>query len=239
MKTYLKHNKEPKIIIQEVGPESFTPVDIVYAPYKYLPYLDEEELYQGLKKVDHDFWIQKYIPISNFIYFNTDFQKVFFKDFYFTLEGKKDYLLNGYNPHSSAWTINEQEFLDQNHVIHFAPNGKGRDYLIELIKICRRLDIKLVLTTTPEYYKINNVKFNSKVMIKTYNEISRKYNVPYLNYFRLPISKEKKYFYNFTHLNKDGAKVFSNIMAYDLIDTDIYNVLFGEKPFNKSSNQVH
>ena len=47
--------------------------------YKYLPYLSQKELYQGLKEIDPDLWIQKYIPLSNFIYFNTDFQNSSFK----------------------------------------------------------------------------------------------------------------------------------------------------------------
>lgn len=232
LKTYLKHNKKPKILIQELGLETLTLDNEVYAPYKYLPYLYEEELFQGLSKIDSDFWMHKYIPLTNLVYFNTFFQKIFFKEIFLTLNEGKDYLKEGFYPHENVWTLNEEEFLKQPRGIYFMHTEEGRKYLLEIIQICSRQNIKLVFVTTPFYYKIKKpLERYGKKMIKTYTEISDRYNVPYLNYIEIPLSKEKKYFYNFTHLAKNGAKEFSNIISRDLIK---YNILqsSSEKAFS-------
>ena len=232
LKSYLEHNKKPKILLQEVGFESLTPTQHIFAPYKYLPYLHENELYQGLLKIDPDLWIQKYIPLSNFIYFNTDFQKLFIEDLFLTGKNENDYLKNGYEPHSNAWTINEEKFIGQPQNIYFYQSALDKDILLEIIELCKELNIKLVLITTPVYKKIERIKTNSKIMIETYSRIANQYNVSYFNYFNLPMSEEKEYFYNFTHLAKNGAKEFSKILSQDLIKNNTYQIPF-EKVLSK------
>lgn len=217
LKTYLKYNKKPKILIQELGFESLTLDNKIYAPYKYLPYLSKQELYKGLKKIDPELWYQKYSPTADFIYLNTDFQKMFLRDLYFTLIKKNDYLHNGYNPNSNTWTINEQEFINHPRNIYFKSTKEAEKYLIEIIEICKKLDINLMFVTTPAYYKIQQLEFNQKNMIETYTKISQKYKILYINYLHTSISEQKDYFYNFTHLAENGAKKFSSIISEDII----------------------
>ncbi len=228
LKTYLKYNKKPKILIQELGFESLRLDEKIFAPYKYLPYIYDDELYQGLKKIDPNFWMHKYIPLTNLIYFNADFQKVFFKDFFASLSDGNDYLKEGYNPHNNSWTIDAKSFIKLNLDDYFSLTDKGNEYLKEVIEICLELNIKIILVTTPVYAKFNQSDYNKEKMIKTFTAIAYKNNIPYYNYLDIPISEEKKYFYNFTHLADNGAKEFSKIISKELNKKHLYSVSYDE-----------
>jgi hypothetical protein len=70
-----------------------------------------------------------------------------------------------------------------------------------------------ILVTTPYYEEYK--KFLDKTQLKQnefdLNNLSKKYNIQYWNYFDLPMNRSD--FYNCDHLNKCGALAFSKILS--------------------------
>ena len=77
-------------------------------------------------------------------------------------------------------------------------------------------NINIILITSPCDKKIVEL-FNNKVRlndIKEINYLLKKYNVAYFDYLNL--IKDDNMFYDFDHLNKDGALLFSTMLNKDI-----------------------
>ena len=86
----------------------------------------------------------------------------------------------------------------------------------ELIKRCKKKNIKLVFTIAPEFYKGQDYMLNRDEVINRYKTTLQKYNLPLLDYSEDTISYQQKYFYNTTHMNNKGADVFSEELGKDI-----------------------
>lgn len=216
LKLYLKTNSKPKIIIQELGMYSLSIDEKIFAPYKFLPHLNRDELYNGLKILDSQLWVNKYIPLFNLTYFNTDLQKLLIKDYGIQFENKGDYLEKGFHPNPSEWSIDEENFLRHPYGIYNEIDEIAQGLLLELVTLCKNENIKLIFINTPEYYKILPLyKYRDRKM-EIFKNIANENDIEFLDYSQHELSKERGYFYNFTHLNKNGANEFSNILSVDL-----------------------
>ena len=218
LKSYLKNNSKPEIIIQELGMYTLTFDEKIYAPYKYLPYLEEEELYEGLKLIDSELWINRYFPFTNLTFYNTNLQKLLIKDYKRQIDNKRDYLVHGFHPNKSSWSIDEEAFYKNPIGIYNITHTKAVDLLKELIDICEREKIKLILVNTPEYYTITPLYKYRQPKLKIINQIVQEKQVTFLDYASNEICKNKKLFYNFRHLNDKGAHEFTQIFTSDLIN---------------------
>ena len=213
LKMYLNYNKPPKFLIQDVGILGENVSDKIYEPYKYLPYIKDDSLFKGLEKVDENFWMHKYIPVLNLQYFNFDFYLVLFLDLKNSIQGKDKYI-KGFFPDNSKWATNiEQLKINKPQGINVSIPKEYIIYLDELIRVCYAYKIKLILLSLPIYYKIYEI-VNKQIDINDYfvNK-SRENNIYYFNYSSSEMFRSTEYFYNFSHLNSDGANKFSGILG--------------------------
>jgi hypothetical protein len=218
LKFYLDYNKAPKILIQEVSMDSLNSTsDKIYKPYLYLPYLNNKNLFSGLLKIDKKFVFNKFIPLLNLCYFNSDFQKEMLKSLFFK-QSKAEVLPNGYAPRNLKWKKEGDKILlkrEKNNSSY-----KITDKCIKLfqdeIKICKENNIKLILVLPPQYYEIYETQSNREKILTYYKKVSYENNLLFLDYSHIEILKNKKYFYNIQHLNAKGADIFSEIFAKDL-----------------------
>jgi hypothetical protein len=86
------------------------------------------------------------------------------------------------------------------------------DFLTE----CRTDNMKVILVYSPEYKEFQSFVKNRNQILDLYTEYSKKFNIPFLDYSYDEMCKEKKYFYNSTHLNKMGSEIFTFRLVSDL-----------------------
>lgn len=218
LKWYLNHNRKPKIIIQDLTQFGGSISNTIYEPFKYLPYLNDDSLYQGLLKIDKDIWQNKYLIPTNLIYYNFDFYAELASEIIATINGK-DNLVNGFLPDNSIWSGDFEEYKKNN------PKGidcyiseKFNEYILKLIQLCREKEIILVLTVLPNYYKLQEVTNNADTVFTYYNSLENEPNIYYLDYSNSELAKTKKYLYNFTHLNLTGAHLFSRTISKEILN---------------------
>jgi hypothetical protein len=219
LKAYLEQNKKPEAIILEVGMYSLDFDSRIYAPYKYLPYLSNKTIYSGLLEVDKYFAFQKFLPFASFYYLNTEFQKRFIKELTYKYVYKKDYLLNGFNPMSTnpSFTQDYITEFEKNNRLKYSIDKKAKEYLVKIIDLCKLKNISLIFVNTPEFYKVLPLYDNRNNINGTIKKICEMENIRYIDYSESELTFEKNYFYDFTHLNSEGAKIFSEDFAYDLV----------------------
>lgn len=213
LKWYLNNNKKPKILIQDIAQFGDVISNRVYEPFKYLPYLNDDSLYYGLLRVDSDFWFHKYFFPSNLIYYNFDFYTKLFQELYLTLKDNDIYVM-GFLPDNSKWSANF-ELLMKEHPEGFSAfvSEEYASYLNELKQVCKENDIILLLTVLPVYQKIQDITKNKEAAINFYLDLEEAPHVYYLDFLDSDFTAEVNNFYNFTHVNINGANKFSELLA--------------------------
>lgn len=81
-------------------------------------------------------------------------------------------------------------------------------YIEKLITLCQSHDIPIVLVGSPKYGMQNSMALNPV------KEIAEIFDAPFLDYYADPtFNAHKEWFKEPMHLNREGARVFSKIMA--------------------------
>ncbi len=86
------------------------------------------------------------------------------------------------------------------------------DFIEELIKD----DIQIVLVSAPIYRGATQKVLNYDEYTKLYTNLSAQFGLSFLDYSDYYLCEDTIYFYNATHMNKQGAELFSVQLARDL-----------------------
>lgn len=213
LKWYLEKNKKPKILIQDISQFGGGISHTVYEPFKYLPYLSNDSLFYGLLKIDHEFWNQKYIFPSNLIFYNFDFYAKVAQELLNDFKNK-DPFIDGFLPDNSKWAVDFKKYKKEHpNGINCKASTNYKKYLRNLVNFCEKQKIILILIVLPNYYGLRKIMKNEDEVFNFYQSLTNNYEVYYINFFESEISKKKDNFYNFTHLNANGAIKFSKILS--------------------------
>lgn len=211
LKWYLDNNKKPEIIIQDVSQFGGGISKNIYEPFKYIPYLNNDSLYKYLYCLNEDIWYNKFIYPSNLIYYNFDFYVKLFSELLNSYKNKNSFI-NGYLPDDSKWAGN-LKLLKETYpegMKHYL-SKEFKNYLNNLVDFCKMKGIKLYLVIIPNFYLLNNKEEN--IANKYYSSLSDSNKIIFLNFANISLAKNTNYFYNFTHLNTNGATHFSKILV--------------------------
>jgi hypothetical protein len=214
LKWYLTNNKKPKIIIQDISQFGGAISKTIFEPFKYIPYLSNDSLFSGLLRIDEDLWYNKYFPPSNLVYYNFIFYSKLLEDIFATIN-RKDKFINGYLPDNSKWSSDFNAYRKtQPNGINCSLTVEYKDYLEELIELCKKENICLIFVVLPNYYKLKEISNNQDKVLNTYSSLADSgNNIFFYDFSSNYIARDTNYLYNFTHLNTYGANLFSKILA--------------------------
>ncbi|TSA49575.1 MAG: hypothetical protein D4R43_03685, partial [Sphingobacteriales bacterium] len=85
-----------------------------------------------------------------------------------------------------------------------------------VIDRCKQDSVQLVFIYSPFYYKGKTYIANFDEIFNHIKKIADENNNPFWNYSTIVFCKSKEYFYNYSHMNYKGVKVFSNLLASDI-----------------------
>ena len=217
IKWYLNNNKNPKILILDISLFGGKISKTIYEPYKYLPYLSDDSLYQGLLNIKEDFWKNKFFFPANLMFYNFDFYVKLFLESINSFK-KNDSFINGHLPDNSTWNGSFEKFKTDNpNGINCSISKEFAGYLNELIVLCKKNKIVLFLTVLPNYYELRGITNNLEEVLTYYESLKNEPVIYYFDYSPNVIFRDNRYLYNFTHLNSNGAKIFSSLISKDLV----------------------
>jgi len=155
----------------------------------WLPFIHEDYIYQEIKKYDSRAFFHKYIP---FYRYQINDPKIGFRNVALTYFGKESQFLKqqGYMPLTGRKSANSQKGFTFDFV-------KERNPIFdEILKTARKHEIEVFFFTAP-YFR-NRVDFSYLgTVLDNYYDFSNLTNDP--NHFK-----------NISHLNHDGATLFTN-----------------------------
>jgi hypothetical protein len=218
LRAYLDHNKKPTIVIHNLDAFTFVMSREVYDPAQYVPYLSYAELYEPLHRIDRDMVKSRYLPLYGYIVEDMNFSWVEGLKALVGWMPKENYYL-GFCPRDREWSDDFEKFKAGNpNGASFAIEPGGVKTLEELIQLCQKNGIQLILVYSPEYAGMQKMTNNRKQIFVQFNALANRYHVPLWDFSDWKHSADQAYFYNSQHLNANGAKIFSQDVADRLKD---------------------
>ncbi len=213
---YIKHNKLPKEIILAVDIYSLQKRDNLYLHQQFLPYMlgnynieKYTKSYKGFRFFDYK------IPLIRYFGESTVIKKAFKT----SMSNKiiTPFRINGYKGIDNKWTnefeLAKTKMKNYNAILDSASVELFDKFLLE----CNKKRINVYLVYTPEYIEGQKFINNREEIIQLFIKYAKKYDMTYLDYSKDSICYNKDYFYNATHLNKNGSEIFSKNLSSDLL----------------------
>jgi hypothetical protein len=221
LRAYLRHNRKPRLVIHNLDLFSFSISHEIYNPAQYVPYLKEESIYTGVRRVYPDAWKWKYLPLYGYAVEDMSFNWILGLGALAGIQPKEDHF-NGYLPRYRSWTDDFERFRDANPKGVLIPvEEQGVQDFKDLIEFCVGQDIRVLAVYSPEYYEMQAIERNRAEILSKMKEITDPFKVPIWDYSDSYLSQERSNFYNSQHLNANGATMFSTDLAHRLLDADV------------------
>lgn len=221
LKTYLQHNRKPRLIVHNIDLYSGVTSHEIYDPTQYVPYLGEEAIYRGVKRAYPDAWKWKYLPLYGYVVPDTRFTWVAGLARLVGIEPRQDHF-DGFVPRDLSWTGAFDEFRASHpHGFRTPVEPQGLRDLEDLILLCLEQRIPLVFVYSPEYFEIQPFESNREIIFDIFRRLCGRYEIPFWDYSDSVISRHRGNFYNSQHLNAGGASLFSADFAQRLKESGL------------------
>ena len=185
LKEYLKKGNPKTVFIQTDYRTALEPDKI--GSVVWMPYIKEKEIFNEFKPYGQDYYYLKNIPLYRFLEYGS---KIGTRNIFLTISGKENDIMKnkGFEAVNGKMDGNQKAAA----TIREAPNS----HLLEIEAICKRRNIKVHFFTSPIYNSPFDFSFYGDYL-KNYKDFSKSIN-------------NKDLFFNVTHLNADGAALFTN-----------------------------
>lgn len=219
-KVFLKHNRKPDYVIQSLDMGTLDKREDLYQYQQFLPYLSDPIIWSATQKYKGKFTLtQYYFPLFKY---NGNWNLVIIGLLnYFGAKADEPLKYKGQQGQDSEWDNSFDKYKKDNpNGVKEKIDGETKVEFENYLNYCKENGIKVALVYTPEYYEAQQLTINREEVMEIYRSYAAKFDIPFLDYSNHPISFNKSYFYNSQHMNKNGAEIFSKILAQDLLNID-------------------
>ncbi|MGL5892660.1 MAG: hypothetical protein ACRC3B_22395 [Bacteroidia bacterium] len=209
LEAWLVNNAPPKAVVINLDIHALNDTaDPVFDYPRYLPYLGNEALYNGLKKQDPKFAAYRYIAPYGLAQGNIRLLNA----------GLRGWLSNTssvthYGGYEETVKRGYSQNLDSMITVGDAPLP-SKTYLAELssfLLFCKAKNIKPVLVLSPLYALRKNSIGNYNLIVLMINETAKKQGVPLIDISVAGISYNPDYYADPAHLTRQGAEKFTEL----------------------------
>jgi hypothetical protein len=215
---YLKFNKKPKYIIVSGDLFFFEKESGFYNYVQTLPYMLNNPDYIANRELFSVYNYAEYrIPLYR--YMGKDAELIRTMIVALSLEGDKPYRINGHMGQELEWTDDFDKAQKNKTQMVVEVDLQIRDLFYKFLGECIENGITPIIVYSPEYAEYRDYVTNREEVISTFKAAAEKYGLVFLDYSNDEISFDKKYFYNSTHLNKEGSELFTAKFSVDFRET--------------------
>lgn len=206
--TYRQFHPKPKLIIQNVDYGTMS-LSNGYEREQFLPYLYLDTLFAMTRKSeDFSAW-DKYLPLIRY----AGYPQVIKEGLGLPNKLNKYLIYKGYCCHDASWDGGVFDKIDS---LGYCASPEALRMFDQYLSRCKEDGVKVVLVFAPIYIGVSEKTADVESAFAMYQTFADKYGLTVLNYTFDSISYDTNYFYNASHLNKNGAEAFSRILAHDL-----------------------
>lgn len=212
LKKFLSRNSADRALFQvDVWGLTYSGYSYPYNEYKHLAHIDDPITYENLRAhygVKALAW--RYVPFLKYAEFNTE---IGWPNVVNLTRGKEP-PFDRYGSELSDLDFNEGELRNrQLGGIHYRLNPTRLAYFRKMLDLCRSQGIDVILYLTPEYFEIYELQENRESLLNEYERLANEYGYPFLRFDEHELTRRKEFFYNTSHLNREGAISFTHLLA--------------------------
>jgi len=216
---YLQNHPAPKVLVLTLDLFSFgKDYDVHFYP-QYYPYINNQALKSDLIEYGHNMNVIEKFPFLMITYFDD-----YLKERAIRFLRGLDTLSTGPSADIivyKGFESNSDFHIKQNEIVkvreRMSITKESIRTLNEMLEECNRHKIKVVFTYAPEYnHSLQRASTNIDSVFGLIANTAKKNNIRYIRDDSLEICKDPMLFFNNTHLNKQGAIVYSLILAKEL-----------------------
>ena len=182
----------------------------IYNVEQFLPYMPDIDIWNYTRRNKGFTWFDYSLPLIRYAGRRTEIQKAV------TLCNATDeelYRYNGYKPIQAQWTKKVEETLLNKKERRIIVDSTLRELFERCVAQCVANNVQVLFVYSPEHILGQKHIRNRDSVITIYSNIARKYNVPFYNFSNDSMCYSTRYFYNASHLNKEGSEIFSKKIA--------------------------
>lgn len=196
---YCELHGQPKYLLQNI--DIFTMARTFgYEREQFFPYFFyDKDLLHKADKYEHFTLLEKYIPYYRYIGID--------------LHDWDAGLYKGYCGQDKAW---DGSMFSQMDTVQVSSDSSMLRLFDDFLTEQAHLGTRVILVYSPIYHGVIDKCPDTGKMYAMYNSLAIKHHLSILNYIEMPLCYDTAYFYNATHLNRQGAEIFTARLAQDL-----------------------
>lgn len=212
---YLEKNKTPQHLIVALDLFSFEQKGGIVDPVQLYPYVRNDKIKALLKDEGNMDFFQLEFPLVRYIG-SSNVAAVGIQEF-LKLKHYKGKKIKGYLPRNVGWDGNFDNLKKK------YPHGYWQKFdkatfreFIAFIKELQMKGIQISFVYPPELKEGQGYVINRDSIMSAYDSLAKAFQIPFLDYSMDSLCNQKPLFYNSTHMNKNGATIFSKKFSRDL-----------------------
>lgn len=196
---YCELHGQPKYLLQNI--DIFTMARTFgYEREQFFPYFFyDKDLLHKADKYEHFTLLEKYIPYYRYIGID--------------LHDWDAGLYKGYCGQDKAW---DGSMFSQMDTVQVSSDSSMLRLFDDFLTEQAHLGTRVILVYSPIYHGVIDKCPDTGKMYTMYDSLAIKHHLSILNYIEMPLCYDTAYFYNATHLNRQGAEIFTTRLAQDL-----------------------
>lgn len=198
--------KKPKYIVLNVDYFSANEWSYGYEREQFFPYMWDSYMRKELQKVEPMSWGERYMPVYRYVTYKGLYNVLYEQP----LEAKT---YKGYMGQDRPWEAKAYEELT---TFHFNADERVMAMFDQFLVERKAEGIQIIFCYAPIYIGFTNKVENLDEFFAFYKDYAERYDIPILDYTYQELCMDTAYFYNATHLNRQGAEIFSTQLAHDL-----------------------
>ena len=213
--TYCRYNQKPKVVVLNTEFMSTLGVS-AESPYEreqFFPYINDKELISRVSEAKKITWLDRHIPLLRYFGYRDEFETGIKACF-----GKTDFfdggMHKGYRGNEYGWS--RGTILSKDTLVSASIDYETVNMLDDFAKRLVDDGIKVVFVKSPVYHPLMEKFTNIEESDSIFAFISKRYNIPILDYYESWINRDSTNFYNPSHLNKKGSELFTFELCKDL-----------------------
>lgn len=214
LRFYLRHNRPPRVLIENVDLFSLNVTDTLYDLPQYTPYLSDPGLYEALRRRYPAIWKARYLPFYGYIAGDTQFDHYLGLEALFGIQPEED-CKDGYYPRPLEWNDRFARFkATHKKTFDFHPQPGGIRDFQDFLSEAQSRGIPTILVVSPLYHEYLAMLRGQAELMAIYAGLARRHGAIFWDLSDLPpISGSTSYFFDYEHLNQRGAAAFSEALG--------------------------
>ncbi len=211
---YLNHNRKPRLVIVNADPGSLNASDDYYDPVQYTPYLRDDGLYGALRTRHPWIWRSRYLPLYGYVVNDVEWEHYKLLKSLWRRPPPEAYN-NGYVfDHDMAWKTPLDAMYKKARRLDYSPDPGGVSDFNALLQVCQDRSIPVIVVFSPVFQPYWDLLKGRQKVISELAAASERHGAVFLDFSVFePVAPDTYYFADPTHMNTNGATVFSTAVA--------------------------